>query len=67
MSHSTNKGYNKLILGHERKLFQDKKQVVWIRLNDYNNPRAALYLPEQYCKEAICETHDGIFGDTIPL
>jgi hypothetical protein len=26
------------------KLFQDKNKIVWVRLNDFNYPRTALYL-----------------------
>ncbi len=29
------------------KLFQDKNKVVWARLNDFNYPRTALYLPTE--------------------
>jgi len=42
--------------------FQDKNKVVWVRLSDYNYPRMALYLPVNYCKGAMCEAHDSIFG-----
>jgi Integrase zinc binding domain len=44
------------------KAFQDKNKVVWIRLEDFNYPRTALYLPSQYRKEAMCEAHDSILG-----
>ena len=44
------------------KVFQDKNKVVWIRLNDFNYPRTALYLPSRYRKEAMCEAHDSIKG-----
>jgi hypothetical protein len=44
------------------KAFQDKNKVVWVRLTDFNYPRTALYLPSRYCKEAMCEAHDSIFG-----
>jgi Integrase zinc binding domain len=44
------------------KLFQDKNKVVWLRLNDFNYPRTALYLPSRYRKEAMCEVHDSIVG-----
>jgi RNase H-like domain found in reverse transcriptase len=37
------------------KAFQDKNKVVWIRLEDFNYPRTALYLPSRYRKEAMCE------------
>jgi hypothetical protein len=35
------------------KEFQDKNKVVWVRLNDFNHPRTALYLPSRYRKEAM--------------
>jgi hypothetical protein len=35
------------------KLFQDKNKIVWVRLNDLNYPRTALYLPTRYQKEAL--------------
>jgi hypothetical protein len=44
------------------KLFQDKKKLVWVRLNDFNYPRTALYLPTMYRKEAMCEAHNRILG-----
>jgi hypothetical protein len=44
------------------KVFQDKNKVVWIRLNDFNYPRMALYLTSRYRKEAMCEAHDSIKG-----
>jgi hypothetical protein len=44
------------------KLFQDKNKIVWVRLNNFNYPRTALYLPTRYRKEAMCEAHDSILG-----
>jgi hypothetical protein len=44
------------------KAFQDKNKVVWVRPTNFNYPRMALYLPSKYCKEAMCEAHDRIFG-----
>jgi Integrase zinc binding domain len=44
------------------KLFQDAHHVVWIRLDDYQYPRIALYLPEIYRKMALCEAHNNQFG-----
>jgi len=44
------------------KLFQDKNNVVWVKLSDFNYPRMALYLPARYQKEAMCEAHDSIVG-----
>jgi hypothetical protein len=43
-----------------KKLFQDKKKLVWVRLNDFNYPRTVLYLPTSYWKEAMCDAHDSI-------
>jgi hypothetical protein len=31
-------------------------------LEDHNYPRMALWLPDRYRKEALCETHDSIFA-----
>jgi hypothetical protein len=42
-------------------LFLDSK-AVWIRLNDENYPRTALWLPKIYRKRAICETHRTILS-----
>jgi hypothetical protein len=42
--------------------FQDKNKVVWVRLNNFNYPRMALYLPSRHRKEAMCEPHEGIDG-----
>jgi hypothetical protein len=39
------------------KVFFDKNKLAWIRLEDHNYPRTALWLPERYRKEALCETH----------
>jgi hypothetical protein len=44
------------------KLFQDKNKLVWVRLNDLNYPRTALYLPTRYRKEAMCKAHNSILG-----
>jgi hypothetical protein len=44
------------------KLFQDNNKLVWVRLNDYQYPRAALYLPAKYRKLALCEAHNNQFG-----
>ncbi|MFN9909375.1 MAG: hypothetical protein ACK56F_25205, partial [bacterium] len=40
------------------KVFFDKHKLAWIRLEDYKYPRTALWLPEFYRKEALCESHD---------
>jgi hypothetical protein len=42
------------------KLFQDKNKLIWLRLNDFNYPRTALYLPTRYRKEAMCEADDNM-------
>jgi transposase InsO family protein len=44
------------------KVFFDKNKLVWIRLEYHKYPRTALWLPERYRKEALCETHDSIFA-----
>jgi hypothetical protein len=44
------------------KVFQDKNKIVWMRLDNFQYPRTALYLPSQYRKEAMCEAHDRILG-----
>jgi hypothetical protein len=44
------------------KVFFDKNKLAWIRLEDHQYPRTALWLPERYRKEALCETHDSIFA-----
>ncbi len=44
------------------RVFQDKNKLVWVRLDDFKYPRKALYLPARYQKEAMCGTHNGIFG-----
>ena len=46
---------------YAHKLFQEG-QIVWIRLNDYNRPRTALYLPKKYRAQMICKTHGSLFG-----
>ncbi len=40
----------------------DKNKLAWIRLEDHKHPQTALWLPERYRKEALCETHDSIFA-----
>jgi Integrase zinc binding domain len=44
------------------KVFFDKNKLAWIRMDDHHCPRTALWLPERYRKEALCETHDSIFA-----
>ena len=43
-------------------VFFDKNKLAWVRLEDHNYPRTALWLPERYRKEALCEMHDIIFA-----
>jgi Integrase zinc binding domain len=43
-------------------VFFDKNKLAWIRVEDHNYPRTALWLPDRYRKEALCETHDSIFA-----
>ena len=45
-----------------QKVFFDKNKLAWIRLDDYKYPRTALWLPEFYRKEALCESHNQIFA-----
>jgi hypothetical protein len=45
-----------------KKMFHDKDDILWVRLDDYKNPRTALLLPKNYQKEALCEAHNSIFG-----
>jgi len=45
-----------------QKVFFDKNKLAWISLDDYKYPRMALWLPEFYSKEALCETHYQIFA-----
>jgi hypothetical protein len=44
------------------KVFLDKNKLAWIRLDDYKYPRTALWLPEFYRNEALCEAQDQIFA-----
>jgi hypothetical protein len=44
------------------KVFFDMNKLAWIRLDNHKYPRTTLWLPEQYRKEAHCETHDNIFA-----
>jgi transposase InsO family protein len=44
------------------KVFLDKNKLAWIRLEDYKYPRTALWLPQFYRKEALCEAHDQMFA-----
>ena len=55
------KHYSRLAM-IEPKLFQDKNKLVWCRLEDNNYPRNALWLPQKYRKQAICEAHNKMFG-----
>jgi Integrase zinc binding domain len=48
------------------KVFFDKHKLAWVRLEDHNYPQTALWLPERYRKEALCETHDSIFAGHNP-
>jgi len=45
-----------------QKVFFYKNKLAWIRLEDHKYPHTALWLPERYRKEALCETHDSIFA-----
>ncbi len=52
----------KLLALLAQKIFFDKNNLAWIRLQDYKYPRTALWLPEFYRKEALCESHDHLFA-----
>jgi hypothetical protein len=52
----------KLLAPLAQKVFFDKNNLVWIRLDDYKYPRTALWLPEFYRKEALCESHNHLFA-----
>jgi hypothetical protein len=43
-------------------LYQNANGIVWIRLDNYQYPSRALYLPEKYRKLALCEAHNHHFG-----
>jgi hypothetical protein len=43
-------------------VFFEKNKLAWIRLKDHKYPCTALWLPERYRKEALCENHDSIFA-----
>jgi transposase InsO family protein len=58
---NTPKSEQKLLLPLTNSLFLDSK-AVWIRLNDENYPRTALWLPKIYRKRAICECHGTILS-----
>jgi hypothetical protein len=51
-----------LLHSHDRKAIPRQNKLAWVRLNDFNYPRTALYLPIRYRKEAMCEAHDSILG-----
>ncbi len=40
----------------------DKHKLACIWQGDHKYPRMALWLPERYRKETLCETHDSIFA-----
>jgi hypothetical protein len=44
------------------KVFLDKHKLACIRLENYKYPSTALWLPEYYQKEAICNYHDQLFA-----
>jgi hypothetical protein len=43
-------------------VFLDDHKLAWIRLEDYNYPKTAPWVPEYNRKEAIWEAHDKIFA-----
>jgi hypothetical protein len=44
------------------KLYQDANKIISIQLDDYKYLRTALFLPEKFCKIALCEAHNYQFG-----
>ncbi len=60
-SHFTKRQIN-LLAPLAQKVFFDKNKLAWIRLEDYKYPRTALWLPEFYRKEALCESHNHLFA-----
>jgi hypothetical protein len=44
------------------RVFQDKNKLVWVQLNDFNQPRKALYLLSRYRKDSMCEAQNGALG-----
>jgi len=61
LPHLTKKQINSLA-PLAQKIFFDKNKLAWIRLEDHKYPRTALWLPEFYRKEALCESHDHLFA-----
>ncbi len=43
------------------KIFQDTRNIIWIRLDDYKYPRTALF-QRGFQKRALCEAHNNQFG-----
>lgn len=39
------------------KIYQDKFLNFWVRLDDNNYPRSALWLPHKYRKQMLCQAH----------
>jgi hypothetical protein len=52
----------KLLALLAQKVFFDKNNLAWIRLDDYKYLRTALWLPEFYRKEALCESYNHLFA-----
>jgi transposase InsO family protein len=42
--------------------FCDRNNIWWIRLDDSNYPRTALWLPEEFRQEALCSAHGAVWS-----
>ncbi len=42
--------------------FVNEKNTIWVRLNDHDYPRIALFLPQIYRKKAICQAHGSLLS-----
>jgi len=49
-----------------KKLFQDRNKLVWVRLNDFNYPRTALYLPTRPCVKPMTASSEDTTRLTRP-
>jgi hypothetical protein len=42
--------------------FVNEKNTIWVRLNDHDYPRVALFLPQVFRKKAICQAHGSLLS-----
>jgi hypothetical protein len=42
--------------------FVKEKNTIWVRLNDHDYPRVALFLPQVFRKKAICQAHGSLLS-----